>query len=125
MISNIIEQAKRAKITLAKRWTATFISCCAVMAQGNILAMFNAKHLLTAGKTGILASILIFVGMVTLKDKADEHYVKGALIGVGVTLADMASHPAHFWGEAVLTGAIAMGVAWCISKLMAKVCQCP
>jgi energy-converting hydrogenase Eha subunit B len=123
-ISEIVEQAKEAKVVLAKRWTAAAVSCCAVMSQGNILAMFSPKYLLTAAKTGILASVLIFVGMLVLKDKADEDYIKAAMIGVGVTAADFVSHPAHFWGEAVLTGAVAMGVAWCISKLMSKVCQC-
>ena len=123
-ISEIVEQVKEAKVVLAKRWAAAAVACCAVMSQGNILAMFNANHLLTAAKTGVLASVLIFVGMLVLKDKADEDYIKAAMIGVGVTAADFVSHPAHFWGEAVLTGAVAMGVAWCISKLMSKVCQC-
>jgi len=123
-ISEIVEQAKEAKVVMAKRWTAAFISCCAVMSQGNILAMFNSKHLLTAGKTGVLASIIIFIGMVVLKDKADQDYIKAALIGSGVIVADLVSHPAHFWGESVLTGGVAMGVAWCISKLMSKACQC-
>ena len=123
-ISEIVEQAKEAKVVIAKRWAAAFISCCAVMAQGNILAMFNSKHLLTAGKTGVLASIIIFIGMVVLKYKADEDYIKAALIGSSVVIADLVSHPAHFWGESVLTGGVAMGVAWCISRLMSKVCEC-
>ena len=119
MLSEIKKQLKELKMVLARRWAAGFIACCVVMTQGNLMGMLNAKHLLTAGNTGLVATILIFAGMIVGKDKVvDKSYREGALIGAAVMVSDTVVHPAHFWGEPVLTGIIAMAVAWAISKIV-------
>jgi len=124
MFSVAMEKWNEYKMVFAKRWTAIFVSCAVVMTQGNLLKLFSAKHLFTAGKTGLLGAILIIAGMIVAKEKADDHYVKAAMIGAGATVADYAVH-APSLVESVITGLLSMGLAWCISKGMAKVCQCP
>jgi hypothetical protein len=125
MFSVVMEKWNEYKMVFAKRWTAIFVSCAVVMTQGSLLKLFSVKHLLTAGKTGLLGALLIIAGMIVAKEKADDHYVKAAMVGAGATVADYAVHAPHFYGESIVTGLLSMALAWCISKGMAKVCQCP
>jgi len=125
MFSVVQEKVMQYKNVFLKRWAATFISCAVVMTQGSLLKLFNLSHLATAAKTGVLGSLLIIAGTIVAKEKADDHYVKAAMVGAGATVADYAVHAPHFWGESIVTGLLTMGVAWCISKGLSKVCECP
>jgi len=113
------------KIVFAKRWTAIFVSCAVVMTQGSLLKLFSVNHLFTASKTGLLGAVLIIVGMIVAKEKADDHYVKAAMIGASATVADYAVHEPHFYAESIVTGLLSLVLAWCISKGLSKVCQFP
>ena len=110
-----------------KRLIAAGLSCAVVMTKGNILAAFSFGHLFTAFKTGIVSAIVILLASIFGEKyfAIDEiKYHQAYLVGVGTAVADFAIHTPTFFLEPVVTGLLAIGITWIISKAMSKVCQC-
>lgn len=125
MLAKVWDVFMEYKDVAARRWVAVFVACCGVMSMGDLGKIGEPQHLLVATLTGIMATLIIIGSLVISKDALKDKGKKEAgLVFVSTGIADFVVHPSNFALEAVVTGAVAVGVAWCISKLMSKVCQC-
>ena len=83
-----------------KRVYEASIPCAVLMVQGNVLGL-TPKHILIALKTGMLTGTfaVILSYLPYLKQFYNNKVVLAFVIFACTTLADLLSHPSHFWGE--------------------------
>lgn len=111
---------QRVKLWLQKfgeAWTA----CLLCMVQGD-LSVITLSHAVTAAKTGLGASTAIVVASLVGKAWMDGYRLVW-LTGLFTALVDIMVHPTHFgheWAEAVLTGVVAMALAFIFQKLFRR-----
>ena len=87
-----------------RKFSEAWTSCALCMVQGD-LSVFTIKHALTAGKTGLIAGLLVV--LTSYFQKLDNKWLLAWMTGVMTTIADFISHPTHFgehYTEAVVTG---------------------
>lgn len=125
MLAKVWDVFMEYKAVMARRWVAVFVACAGVMSMGDLAQIGQPDHLFKAAATAILATFIIVGSLVLSKDYLKDKGKKEAgLILVATGVADFVVHVPKFTLEPVVTGVVAVGVAWVISKLLSKVCQC-
>ena len=107
------------KLTLAgRKFSEAWTSCLLCMVQGD-LTVISLKHAITAGKTGLLTGIAVFVLSYSKRFPYNE-YTLAWLTGVLTMLADMIVHPPHYIAESVITGIGAGVLALVLGRFFTK-----
>lgn len=104
MIRDFIER-------FGQSWTACFL--CMV---GGDLSVVSVGHAITASKTGVLTAVAYLLARFI---PWRSEYVALWLLGVLTAFADIIVHPSHYgaeWQEAVITGLVAVWIAFCYEK---------
>ena len=87
-----------------RKFSEAWTSCALCMVQGD-LSVFTIKHALIAGKTGLIAGLLVV--LTSYVQRLDNKWLLAWMTGVMTSIADFIIHPTHFgdrWVEAVVTG---------------------
>lgn len=105
---------------LAEKFSESWTACMLTMVQGD-LTVLSINHAITASKVGIIAGIAVVLA--SYLKKLNNEYGLIWLTGVMTTLADFMIHPSMIgpaWGESVVTGIGAAGLAWILTKRREK-----
>ena len=108
----MLEKLKQIGKTFSESWTA----CCLAMVQGD-LSVLTLGHAMTAARTGILTSIVMFVALY-IKNNPSKWFIAW-LTGIATAFSDILVHPSHFgtaYTEALATGAGAFFLAYMVER---------
>ena len=106
----MLKKLKQTGKTFSESWTA----CCLAMVQGD-LSVLTLGHAMTAARTGILASVVMFVALF-IKNNPSKWFIAW-LTGIATAFSDILVHPSHFgtsYTEAIATGAGAFFLAYMV-----------
>ena len=100
-----------------EKFAGAWLACFLVMARGDILAAFNAEHLLRASVCGTVGAA-VAVALLAQMDRSVDSLARQVTISMIVTfIGDTFAHPSHFppqWAEptitAIVSGAIAVAL---------------
>lgn len=99
----------------SEAWTACFLC----MVQGD-LSVVTLQHAFVASKVGIITAFAFLVAsIISFKSK----WIAIWLTGLFTTIADLLVHPSQFggeFGESLVTGIIAMGIAFAYEHMKGK-----
>jgi len=91
-----------------KAFRESWIACMLSMVQGDVTVL-TLKHAMTASKVGFISAVSVALCML-LKNNPSQWTIAW-VIGCITALSDWFVHPAHFPGEALVTGAGAFGLS--------------
>lgn len=109
----MLEKLKQTGKTFSESWTA----CCLAMVQGD-LSVLTLGHAMTAARTGILASVVMFVALF-IKNNPSKWFIAW-LTGIATAFSDILVHPSHFgtsYTEAIATGVGAFFLAYMVEEI--------
>lgn len=105
---------------MGKRFSTAIVACAAVMTGGNVFAL-TAAHISVAAQVAAITAILI-VAFLKVRPTFDvENTARMAMLSfVMCCVADLMVHPSSFWGafgEPIVTGLLAGGLAYAASRI--------
>jgi hypothetical protein len=90
-------------------------ACLMVMTQGNLAAITLAHWENALGTGSMAGAVLVLLSFYEQKKWLHNQYITAALTGVATAIVDGISHPAHFNGEAIMTGVAAAALCLLLS----------
>ena len=90
-----------------KNWIQAFAVCYPMMVEGDLSAL-TFTHFWKANITGLIAASIASLSKKAWYQKFKQYkYAPSVILGASTFVADLLSHPTHFWfgtAEALLTG---------------------
>ena len=114
----MIIKIKKIKTSFEK-FCEAFTACGLSMVGGDVTAL-TLHHAVVASKTGALTALAFFVASFI---PWNHKYLPLFLTGAFVAIADIIVHPTHYgpeFTEALITGAVAMTIAYAFDKMRKK-----
>jgi hypothetical protein len=99
-----------------EKFTQAFTACILAMVQGDI-SVISLKHIITASEVGALTGLAFVVSTFI---KIESKYLPIYLTGLFSAVFDYVVHMPMFKGEALVTGACAMTLAFIYEKIIKK-----